>query len=156
MSYFANPYDESAAGFYFTDMEKFNSQAATNQNSEGDPVNEYGIEFIDGSNSALFTRLNITQHTLELWFEEFEDLEGQELACVLFLVEHCEIEKIIDKMSEVSVICGTAEDYAQEQIDNLELPEGLSEYIDLEGYGYMLLTDYTEFEIGDEIYFLTI
>lgn len=45
---FAQPYDISAMGFYFTSSGEFTSEAIRAVNDYGDPVKEFEIQFIDG------------------------------------------------------------------------------------------------------------
>lgn len=44
----AQPYDLTAAGFYFSTTEEFDEQASKLTNDFGDPVEEFEIQFIDG------------------------------------------------------------------------------------------------------------
>ncbi|MEP4197921.1 MAG: hypothetical protein ABJL99_20030 [Aliishimia sp.] len=45
---FAQPYDISANGFYFTSAEVYAAKVRTLKNDYGDPVEEFEIQFIDG------------------------------------------------------------------------------------------------------------
>ncbi len=45
---FANPYDISAVGFYFSSHDEYRQKAAKLRNSMGFPVEEFEIEFMDG------------------------------------------------------------------------------------------------------------
>ena len=53
---YAQPYDLDAQGFYFTSFEDYETKYNKNCNVYGQPVEEYEIQFIDGSaiNCALF------------------------------------------------------------------------------------------------------
>lgn len=44
----AQPYDITAEGFYFRDAEEYYKNADELRNSEGGPVEEFEIQFIDG------------------------------------------------------------------------------------------------------------
>ena len=47
---FAQPYDISAQGFYFSSAEEYQTKVAKTRNDFGFPVEEYEIQFIDGDN----------------------------------------------------------------------------------------------------------
>lgn len=83
--YHATPYDLSATGFYFKTYEDYTSQATTHRNEYGDEVEEYEIQFIDGGNCELFSVLSVNQANLKQWFDEFEDLDGEDLIKAIYL-----------------------------------------------------------------------
>jgi hypothetical protein len=60
---FAQPYDISAEGFYFTSAEQYIAKAANNRNSLGLPVEEYEMQFIDGDelDAELFKAVGVDQ-----------------------------------------------------------------------------------------------
>jgi hypothetical protein len=60
---FAQPYDISAAGFYFASVEGYEKQAARLLNSFDQPVEEFEIQFIDGDelDAELFKALRVNQ-----------------------------------------------------------------------------------------------
>ena len=86
-TYHATPYDISAAGFYFKDYDDYNTQAATHKNEYGDPVEEYEIQFIDGDNYKLFSALSVNQANLKQWFDDYENLDGEEYIKAIYLAE---------------------------------------------------------------------
>ena len=47
--YHATPYDVSAIGFYFKTYDEYVEKAASHRNAHGSPVEEYEIQFIDGT-----------------------------------------------------------------------------------------------------------
>ena len=49
---FANPYDISASGFYFTSMEEYDAKSAALRNECGQPVEEFEIDYIDGDDTV--------------------------------------------------------------------------------------------------------
>jgi hypothetical protein len=49
LTFFAQPYDISACGFYFTSLDEYNSKYKSNVNSYGQPIEEYEIQYINGS-----------------------------------------------------------------------------------------------------------
>jgi hypothetical protein len=85
--YHATPYDISATGFYFTSLEDYQAKAATHRNEYGQPVEEYMIQYIDGDAAPLFNALEVTQATLELWFAQFEELDGEDAVKAIYLAD---------------------------------------------------------------------
>lgn len=85
--YHATPYDISAMGFYFSSYEDYEQQAKRHTNANGNPVEEYEIQFIDGDNCKLFEALNVNQANLKQWFDDFEDLDGEGFIKALYLAD---------------------------------------------------------------------
>lgn len=61
--FYAQPYDISACGFYFSDMEEYDTKYSECRNSFGGQVEEFEIQFIDGESidAQLFEALGIHQ-----------------------------------------------------------------------------------------------
>ena len=158
--YHATPYDISATGFYFKTLEDYTEQAATHRNEYGDPVEEYEIQFIDGDNCALFRALNVDQANLAQWFGSFEDLEGDEAIKALYLAEdlHCTMNNLLDKLDDVMLYEGTAQDYCWDYLQDCgileQIPEHLRFYFDDEAYArdMVLNGDITEFRADNTDY----
>ena len=138
--YHATPYDISASGFYFTNLEEYRAQAASHRNAFGDPVEEYEIQFIDGDHPELFRVLGINQATLHLWFEHFEDLDAQDAVKAIYLADYVgtPIEDIPAALDDVMLFEGTAQDYAESYIEDTgllnEIPENLRYYFDIKTF----------------------
>ena len=77
-NYHATPYDQSASGFYFDDYESYLAQAKNHKNEYGDLIEEFSFQCINAENHQLFNALGINQANLQQWFENFENLEGEE------------------------------------------------------------------------------
>jgi len=71
---FANPYDTSVSGFYFSSYEEYEAKSSKLVNDCGYPVEEFEIEFIDGDLYQLFSACDITQCNLQQWFDDIENL----------------------------------------------------------------------------------
>lgn len=153
--YHATPYDISATGFYFRDLEEYRTKAATHRNAYGDPVEEYEIQFIDGENALLFSALEITQASLAAWFEHFEGLDGHDVVRAVYLAAHVgdPIDTILDRLDDVILFEGTAREYAGEYIDSTGLfdtmPESLRGYFDVDAFA-------RDLELGGDIDVFTI
>jgi len=161
ISIFANPYDIEAGGFYFSSVEEFEQKAKGRTNNYGQPVEEYGFEFIDGSplECALAKAIGSDLGNLEKFFEVVETWTDDQIikACILF--------------GEGIIGSGEWHDYEASDGDDLELyedmsftelaehfvdegifgdiPERLAGYIDYQAIGRDLSYDgFNEIEVG--------
>lgn len=154
-NYHANPYDQAAFGFYFDDYQTYLAQVSHQKNKYGDLVEEFSIENINGTNHELFSALGINQANLEIWFNDFELLDGDDLIRAIYMAEYLviDISEILDRLDEVGLFQGRADQYAAEYIEDSgllsELPENLRYYFDVEAFARdMLLSgDICEVEI---------
>lgn len=153
--YHATPYDISASGFYFSNYEDYADNAAKHRNEYGDPVEEYEIQFIDGDNYQLFSALGVNQANLKRWFDDYQDLEDEELIKAIYQAEdqHCDMGEILDKLEDVVLFEGTATAYAEYYLGDTgllaQIPDSLQFYFDTEGFARdMLLNgDITEVRV---------
>jgi len=154
-SYHATPYDLSAQGFYFETFDEYTERASRHRNAYGQPVEEYEIQFVDGDNYTLSAALGINQASLKLWFDVFEDYEGDQAIKAIFLAEHqgIDISDIPDQIDDVHLFEGTAVEYAEAYLDDTGLletiPENLRYYFDTEAFARDLVFsgDVVEVEI---------
>ena len=161
-NYHATPYDISAAGFYFRDYEDYQTKAKSHRNEYGDPVEEYEIQFIEGENYQLFNALGINQANLEQWFDDFEDLDGENLVKAIYLADdlHCDMDEILTKLEDVYLFEGRAKDYAESYLEDSgllnDIPENLRYYFDVEAFARdMLLSgDITELSFAGTNYII--
>ena len=157
--YHATPYDISAVGFYFSNYEDYTAKAAVHRNEYGEPVEEYEIQFIDGENYQLFNALGVNQATLSRWFDEYEEMEGEELVKAVYLLERgYGEEQINDNLDNIELYEGSPKDYAEEFITDTGmldgLPENLHSYFDVEAFARDMLAggDISEVEIVGKNY----
>lgn len=159
--YHATPYDISATGFYFTSYDEYVEKAASHKNAYGDPVEEYEIQFIDGDNCELFKAIGVNQANLEQWFDDFEDMDDDDAVKVIYLTEHLGYSNpsdLLDKLDDVCLFEGTAEEYAWDYIEETgmlnDMPENLRYYFDTESFARDLVLggDITEARINGTDY----
>lgn len=117
---FANPYDITAHGFYFSNMADFESLYSSQL-----PVEEYEIEFIDGSDAelALFSAMKVSQANLEGYFELLDDLgdDDHTQAAVCYILENHLTDDPTDAVreaSDLSLFEGSVEDYAWNYLED--------------------------------------
>ena len=162
-TYHATPYDISAMGFYFKTYEEYCQKAEKHTNAYGQPVEEFEIQFIDGDNYELFNTLRINQANLKEWFETYEDMDDEDAAKVIYLIDHLgyttyTANDIQDKLDDIYLFEGTAIEYAEQYLEETgmlnEIPQHLRYYFDTEAYARdMLLNgDIAEVEIMNTCY----
>ncbi len=137
--YFAQPYNISATGFYFADMEEYMTKATAAVDDFGQPVEEFELQYIDGDHAALFNALRVSQASLADWFELVDELGEDEdryvIACHLADLGYA-MNELADRWDDYSLFRGTAADYAAEIVaDCYDLPDTIVAYIDFERLG---------------------
>lgn len=156
---YANPYDISATGFYFSSAEQFEEKFARHL-----PVEEYEIDFIEGSaeDAALFEAMRVGQGQLEQYFDDIVPLADWEKAALYYLFAiyspgmdwHIALRRVED---EVRVRQGNAKEYVEDYIDDIggvgELGRAAGDmYFDYVAFGRDLKFDLDPDEPGDEYY----
>ena len=163
-TYFANPYDITAHGFYFETWEEYEEKSQEMMEREH-PVEEFEIEIIDADcdQIRLFNALEISQATLEDWFSPSEwdegNLDEYEVAAACFLAEMDnygprQIDR--DMIEDCSPFKGDLVEWAEEFIDSTgmldNVPEEFRRYFDVEAWAQdaELSGDVAEFQFcGD-------
>ncbi len=109
-SYFAQSY--TGNGFYFESLDEYREKMGK-ANFE-----EVEIQLIDG-NAKLFEAAGITQATIDVWFQELEDVaDDDEAIRIQYLLDiGLDLQDAIERHEEVHIWRGTAEDYAAELIE---------------------------------------
>lgn len=146
---YANPYDTSARGFYFSSAAEFEKQYKAHL-----PVEEYEIEFIDGSSedAKLFDALRVSQaFDLERYFDEIVALNDHDKAALYYYLKYYDSSADLDDAlravdDEVRVFEGDVKAYAENYVDDMggvaELGKKLVEqYFDYEAFGRDLAYD---------------
>lgn len=162
VSIYANPYDIEAGGFYFSSVEEFEQKAKGRTNNYGQPVEEYGFEFIDGSllECALAKAIGSNLCNLVKFFEVVETWSDDEIikACIMFgegILHLCEWDdyeasdgddlELYEDMSFTEL----AEHFVDEGIYG-DIPEHLAYYIDYQAIGRDLSCDgFCKIEVGN-------
>lgn len=126
----AQPYDTSARGFYFTSYEEYHEKFTHNL-----PVEEYEIQFIDGTDEelALSKIIDLTQCTIEEFFDRCdEDYNEEELIAIDYLVNNVgySVEQAFDRFGEVQIYNGNINDWAYDQAEAYGLEGFALQYFD--------------------------
>jgi antirestriction protein len=159
---FAQPYDISATGFYFTSAEEFDDKAMRLKNAYGQRVEEFEIQFIDGEplDCALAQAVGLNQanfrRVLEIC-ESWDDHEKIRLAVAVgecgyaFDLDHDDIELLDVDIYEEDSLKDLAILFVDEGLFG-DIPEHLACYIDHEAIARDLAVDYSETTIAGDHY----
>jgi hypothetical protein len=132
---YANPYDTSYTGFYFTSTEEFES------NMNKAPFEEVELDFIDGNNPGLFHAVKIHQGNVDLWFDELDKYsdDSHEASAIGYLLDMMHLDEAIKRRDEVILHRGSLADYAFELVSDVypldELPDVIKHHIDYYSIG---------------------
>ncbi|ANK79349.1 MAG: antirestriction protein ArdA [Rhizobiales bacterium NRL2] len=157
-TFYAQPYDINAKGFFFDSAESYRDGTAGRTNCYGMPVEEYEIQFIDGEliDAALANALEVNQATISAFFEAEADWsEDQKLRVIIsereignpFDLEHDDPDDLNIDLYEMDSLRELAEQFVEEGLFG-DIPEYLANYIDLDAIARDLSMDYAETNIA--------
>lgn len=159
---YANPYNIDATGFYFNDADEFIGKSANLTDRNGNPVEEFEIDFIDGDDAALFDACAINQANLNTWFDDIETLDDQEKTNLYYLlsVAGYTFSQALDKIDEPSITQSSLRDAAEVLFDECwlhDVPESIRYYIDYDKFARdcEMGGDMVEFEYNNQTYTCT-
>lgn len=154
----AQPYDISATGFYFSKASEYAMSAMNNRNDNGDIVEEYEIQFIDGEDidCALAAAWGLNQSNFGAFLEVAEEWEEDDKIGYIIAVGECGYshDQVADdqrqinlRFYELSSLKELAEQFVDEGLYG-EIPETIQFYIDYEAIARDLSVDYSEVTIA--------
>ena len=158
-NFYAQPDSLDAGGFYFSDFEDYEAKVEALRDCWGNPVEEFEIQFIDGSSeqSALFQACGVGQANLEAFLEMLDEVPEYQFSALYYLcgVQGYGMAEALDKLDEVTIFSGSLEDASAELFDECyahEIPENLRVYIDYSAFARDCLCggDMAEFEFAGE------
>lgn len=155
----AQPYDISATGFYFKTAEEYDSKIRGLKNANGDPVEEFEIQFIDGEqiDCELAKAIGINQANFRDFLICIEDWEDwQKINTIIATGElGCDFDAGDDPdhhgidIYYVETMRELAEQFVDEGLFG-EVPESFQFYIDYEAIARDLAVEYSEIRIAGE------
>jgi len=159
---YAQPYDISAAGFYFTSADDYAAKAARAVNDYGDPVEEFEIQFIDGEDldCALAGAWGLSQSNVADFLQAAGNWDDREKIAFIVAVGECGYRfdsktddpgQLDVDLYEVDSLRQLAEQFADDGLFG-EFPKHLSCYIDFEAIARDLACDYAMTEIAGTRY----
>lgn len=158
--FYAQPYDISATGFYFADMDEYDAKYATCKNDFGGQVEEFELQFIDGEtiDAELFKALDIHQGNVHHFIDAIEEWDEQEKQAVIIAVGECgynfDFENSSPSDFDVDIYyLDNMRDLAMQFVDDGlfgEIPANISFYIDYDAMARDLAVDYSETTVAGE------
>ena len=157
LTFFAQPYDLDAKGFYFSTFKEYEEKVKMCINSFGGPVEEFEILPIDGKDDEIeiLKASKVDQCNLEDVLNFLEGASEEDIVNMFFLMDNLNLtfEDAIDKKDEPNIQKGKTFDAAVEIFDEMYLssiPEGARNYIDYDSFAHDLRMggDVTEFEFN--------
>ncbi len=157
----ATPYDMDAPFFYFSTLEEYESRVATLTNRYGQPVEEFMIDFIDGSRleSELAQAVKLDQCNFAKFLEVVDDWHDYEKTIAIIAMGHDSSLSLDDDPHRRDVEIYEARDYkdlAEQFVDEGyygEIPDHLIHYIDYEAIGRDLRFDYHRTTVAGDTFF---
>lgn len=157
-TFYAQPYNIDASGFYFDSAKAYAKKATTNRDRFGMPVEEYEIQFINGDDTdqLLAKALPINQATINRFFELAETWEDHEKIRVYIAVCECgysfdaaseDVDGLDVDLYEVDSLKELAEQFVDDGLFG-EIPDHLARYIDLEAIARDLSFDYAMTDVA--------
>lgn len=158
---FAQPYDISATGFYFTSAEGFETSAKEATNAYGQTVEEFEIQFIDGDDldAALAKAIGLSQCNFADFLDCAERWEDWEKVKFVIAVGECGYD--FDPQASpddhdldlyhVESLRELAEQFVDEGLFG-DIPERLQFYIDYDAIARDLAVEYSEITVAGDRY----
>ena len=158
----ATPYNIDATGFYFTDINDYETKATMHVDCYGNLVEEFEIQFIDGDDAQLFEACGINHANLNQWFDDIEFLQDDEKVSLYYLVSVAgyNLDQALLKTDEPNLYQGNLLDAATELFDECWLssvPDNIRFYIDYDKFARdcQYGGDLTEFDYAGTTYTCT-
>jgi hypothetical protein len=161
MNFYAQPYDIDATGFYFETADEYATKSASLKNSYGQPVEEFEIQFIDGTAFECALARDINQANISAFIEFIDGADDDTLlrACIAVGDGICSLSEVIAGTADLEDIDiyedMTMRDLAGHFVDEGlfgEIPEALQNYIDLDAIARDLSMDYATTTIDGTAY----
>ncbi|MGV6801877.1 MAG: antirestriction protein ArdA [bacterium] len=160
LTFYAQPYNIDAEGFYFTCYDEYKQQVVGLTDRFGQPVEEFDIQFIDGSDlDCAFAQVwHINQANIAAFIEATERLDTEQKIKSIIAITECgyDREQAIFGLNDLEIdlyfnksMKDLAETFAEEGVFG-EIPDALRFYIDLEAIARDLAFDYTETSIAEQ------
>lgn len=157
-TFYAQPYDVTASGFFFEDVETYTARITSITNDYGDPVEEFEIQFIDGDDldADLAMALGLHQGNVTAIMEAMETWDDHQKTAVAIAAGECgyDFDPIQDDPDSIDVDIyhvGSLRELAEQFVDDGlfgDIPERLQFYLDYGAIARDLGMDYVEATIG--------
>ena len=157
---YAQPYDISAEGFFFSSAGDYRRKAAKLRNAHGEPVEEFEIQFIDGEqiDAELARAIDLSQASFAFFLERAAEWNEQQKTAVIIAVPECgmHFDLETDDPDDLDIdiyrldsLRDLAIEFVEEGLFG-EIPERLQFYLDYDAIARDLAMDYSEAVIAGE------
>ena len=151
-TFYAQPYDISASGFYFETMADYTEKSGKLRNDHGQPVEEYELQFIDGEliDVELCKAIGINQANIGDVIEGIDNWSDDDKRQIILAVgDGYAFDPKTDDLAGFDVTIyelGSMRELAEQFIEEGlfgDIPENLAPYIDCDAIAHDLGFDYT-------------
>ncbi len=156
---YAQPYDITATGFYFSTIEEYDAKATKLRNDFGDPVEEFEIQFIDGEqiDCELAKAIGLNQANLPVFLAKVEEWDDYPKTKIIIALTECgydfddqtDPDNFDIDIYDVSSMRELAEQFVDEGLFG-DIPENLQNYIDYDAIARDLSIDYSDTVVANE------
>ncbi len=161
-TFYAQPYDISARGFYFDSREQYDDKASKLRNDYGQRVEEFEIQFIDGErlDAELFEALKIHQGNFGGFLETAEEWTDDQKVKVIIAVREVgygfDLKNDDPDQFDIDLYeCDSLRELAMQFVDEGlfgEIPKAIEHYLDYDAIARDLGMDYAETTINGTSY----
>jgi len=156
-TFYAQPYDITATGFYFETDEEYQKKVKQVTNDFGGPVEEFEIQFIDGNQLDwhLCEAFGLSQASFGQLIEAAETWDEWDKIKAIIAVGECgvdfDLDDNLDRLEvdiyEVDSLKELAEQFVDDGLYG-EIPDSLVNYLDYDAIARDLGMDYSEIKIA--------
>jgi len=158
--FYAQPYDISAEGFYFRDVEEYTKHATVTKNQYGEKVEEFEIQFTDGDqiDCELAKAWALKQANIARFIAVADEWDEEEKTRFILAIGECGYSFDPDKVNlsdfeidvyRVDSMRDLAIEFFEEGLFG-DIPERFQFYIDYDAIARDLSVDYSEAIIDGE------
>ena len=158
-TFYAQPYDICATGFYFDTIEDYLAKIGAIRNAYGQPVEEFELQFIEGDalDAEFAEAFGISQANIAQFLTLIDEWTDDHKIRHIIAVGDCGYSRDIDPVDidldlyEFDTLCDLAEHLVDEGLFG-EIPSHLVNYIDYDLIARDLSMEYSTTEIAGTRY----
>ncbi len=148
-TFYAQPYDISAAGFYFDSFDEYQAKASCARNDYGQPVEEFELQFIDGDDidAAFADAFSINQANIARFIALADEWDDDQKTRFIIAVGECGYNSDCDPddldidIYDIGCLTELARQFVDEGLFG-DIPENIASYLDYDAIARDLSFDY--------------
>lgn len=148
-TFYAQPYDISATGFYFETIGEYQAKASAARNDYGQPVEEFELQFIDGDDidAAFAEAFGINQANITRFIELTDAWDNDQKTHFIIAVGECGYNTECDPddldidLYDIPCLTELARQFVDEGLFG-DIPERIASYLDYDAIARDLSFDY--------------